>query len=204
MSFSPCIYPLLPVSVSYIGLWSGGNKPKAFIFSLVYVSGIAVTYSLLGIIASLTGTLLGKVILPYIAHLLVGTVIILFALSMLFEVFEILIKHTDKRNPLKKHSFLSVFFFGLSSGLIISPCLTPVLGSILSYLTTKSNIFYGATLLLTFAYGMGLTLIIIGTFSSLLLSIPKSGKWLGYIKKFFALMLLGMGIYFIIIGIRRI
>ncbi len=204
MSFSPCIYPLLPVSASYIGLWSGGNKPKAFILSLIYVSGIAVTYSVLGIIASLTGTLLGKVILPHVAHIMVGTIIILFALSMLLEVFEILIKHTDKRNPLKKHSLFSVFFFGLGSGLIISPCVTPVLGSILTYLTTKNNIFYGATLLLSFAYGMGLTLIISGTFSSILLSLPKSGKWLGYVKKLYALMLLGMGIYFIIIGIRRI
>lgn len=204
MSLSPCIYPLLPVSASYIGLWSGGNKPKAFILSLIYVSGIAVTYSALGIIASLTGTLLGKVVLPHVAHILVGSVIILFALSMLLEVFEILIKHTDKRNPLKKHSLISVFLFGLGSGLIISPCVTPVLGSILTYLTTKKNVFYGATLLLTFAYGMGLTLIITGTFSSILLSLPKSGKWLGYIKKLYALMLLGMGIYFIIIGIRRI
>ena len=204
MSFSPCIYPLLPVSASYIGLWSGGNKLRAFILSLVYVSGIAATYSVLGVIAALTGTLLGTVILPHVAHIVVGSVIILFALSMLLEVFEIIFKQTDRRNPLKKHSILSVFFFGLSSGLIISPCVTPVLGSIMAYLATKRNVFYAATLLLTFAYGMGLTLIITGTFSSALLSLPRSGKWLGYIKKLYAFLLLGMGIYFIIIGIRRI
>lgn len=203
MSFTPCIYPLLPVTASYIGLGSCGNRLKAFILSLIYVSGIAVTYSVLGIIASISGTIFGKVSAYPVTQILVGLIIVFFGLSML-EVFNISIPLIDKRNSLKKYSPLSVFLFGLSSGLIISPCVTPVLGSILAYLTTKKNIFYGATLLLSFAYGMGLVLIIAGTFSSILLSLPKSGKWMVYIRRIYAVVLLGMGIYFIITGIRRV
>lgn len=202
MSFTPCIYPLLPVSASYIGLGSSGNKLKAFILSLVYVSGIAVTYSLLGVIASISGTIFGMFSANPITRIIVGLIIVFFGLSML-EVFNISLPLMNRRAPLKKHGVLAVFLFGLTSALMISPCVTPALGSILAYLATKQNIFYGATLLLSFAYGMGFTLIIAGTFSSVLLSLPKSGKWLVYIRRIYAVVLLGMGIYFIITGIRR-
>ena len=202
MSFTPCIYPLLPVSVSYIGLGSAGNKLRAFILSLAYVSGIAVTYSVLGIIASVSGTIFGRVGTYPVSRIIVGSIVVFFGLSM-SEVFNISIPLIGKRNPLKKHGVLSIFLFGLGSALMISPCVTPVLGSILAYLATKKNIFYGATLLLCFAYGMGFILIVAGTFSSILLSLPKSGKWLVYIRRIFAAVLLGMGVYFIITGIRR-
>ena len=203
MSFTPCIYPLLPVSASYIGLGSAGNKLKALILSLAYVSGIAITYSVLGIIASISGTIFGKVSTYPITRIIAGSIIVFFGLSML-EVFNISIPLMHKRNPLKKHGVLSVFLFGLSSAMMISPCVTPALGSILAYLATKQNIFYGATLLFSFAYGMGFTLIIAGTFSSILLSLPKSGKWLVYIRRIYAVVLLGMGIYFIASGIGRV
>lgn len=203
MSFTPCVYPLLPVSASYIGLGSAGNKLKAFLLSLAYVSGIAVTYSVLGIIASVSGTIFGRVATYPVTRIIVGLTIVFFGLSML-EVFNISLPLMHKRSPLKKHGVLSVFLFGLGSALMISPCVTPALGSILAYLATKQNIFYGATLLLSFAYGMGFTLVLAGTFSSILLSLPKSGKWLVYIRRIYAVVLLGMGIYFIVSGIRRI
>jgi len=87
--------------------------------------------------------------------------------------------------------------------LIISPCLTPVLGSILLYLTTKKSVLYGFTLLLSFAYGMGLVLILAGTFSAVLVNLPKSGRWLAYIKRFCASILIIVGIYYIFTAIRR-
>jgi len=93
---------------------------------------------------------------------------------------------------------------GLSSGLVASPCLTPVLGSILLYLAIKKNLFYGASLLFVFAFGMGISLIIAGLLSSVLLSIPKSGKWMRYVSILLAAVLVIVGIHFIINGIRRI
>jgi thiol:disulfide interchange protein DsbD len=93
---------------------------------------------------------------------------------------------------------------GLTSGLIIGPCLTPALGAILAYLATKKHIIYGTTLLFCFAYGMGFLLILVGTFSGLLANLPKSGKWMVYIKRLAAFILLAMGAYFIYVGIRRL
>ena len=103
---------------------------------------------------------------------------------------------------MKKREYLSSFLLGLSSGFLISPCLTPVLGSILVYLATTKNILYGVTLLVSFSYGMGLILILAGTFSGLLAALPKSGSWLLYLKRISAVIIIAMGLYFLFIGIR--
>jgi len=203
ISFTPCVYPLIPITVGYIGVKAGGSKLKGLVLSLVYVTGIAFTYSVLGLLASLTGTIFGRISSSPITYFFVGGVIILFGLSML-DLFRIPLPNIIKLTKFKKQSYFSTFILGLSSGLIASPCLTPVLGSILVYLTAKKNLLYGVTLLFSFAYGMGLMLILVGTFSAVLINLPKSGKWMLYIKKIFSFVLIGMGIYFIYAGIRRL
>jgi len=203
LSVTPCVYPLIPISAGFIGVRAAGSKLKGLTLSLIYVTGVAFTYSLLGLAASLTGKILGVISTNPITYLFVGTVIILFGLSLL-GVFTISLPNIIKLPALKKGNYFSTFLLGLSSGLIVSPCITPVLGAILVYLTAKKNILYGMTLLFSFAYGMGLILILVGTFSTILLGLPKVGKWMAYIKKFVALVLIGMGIFFIFNGIRRL
>lgn len=202
LSFTPCVYPLIPISVSYIGVGSGGSKFKGFLLSLVYVTGVAITYSLLGLLASLTGTFFGRISSHPLVYFFAGIILIIFGLSML-DIFTITLPPFFKLPGLKKQNYFSTFILGLSSGLMVSPCITPVLGGILVYLTTKRNLLYGATLLFSFAYGMGFVLVLAGTFSSMLVGLPKSGRWLLYIKKLCALILLGMGLYFMIKGIKR-
>ena len=121
----------------------------------------------------------------------------------MLDIFWISLPQLIKLPQLKKESYFSTFFLGLSSGLIVSPCITPVLGSILVYLTTKKNMLYGATLLFSFAYGMSFLLVVVGTFSAVLVNFPKQGKWMGYIKKAGAFILIGMGIYLITVAIQR-
>jgi thiol:disulfide interchange protein DsbD len=203
VSLTPCIYPLMPITAGYIGVSSAGSKLKGFILSLIYVTGIALTYAILGLLASLTGTIFGRISANPFTYIVVGAIIILFGLSM-FGLFHIHLPHKIKLHNHRKENYLSAFLLGLSSGLVASPCLTPVLGSILLYLTTKRNLIYGATLLFSFAYGMGLVLILIGIFSGVLINLPKSGKWMEYVKKIGALVLIVMGIYFLYTGIRRL
>jgi thiol:disulfide interchange protein len=74
----------------------------------------------------------------------------------------------------------------------------------LVYLATKKNLLYGATLLFSFAYGMGLVLVLAGTFSAVLVNLPESGKWMLYVKRLFSFLLIGIGIYFIFTGLRRL
>jgi thiol:disulfide interchange protein DsbD len=201
-SFTPCVYPLIPISIGYIGIRAGQSKLAGLLLSLAYVTGIALTYSMLGLVASLTGTIFGRVSAHPAIHLVIGIIIILFGLSML-DLFAVTLPNNIKMPTFRKHNYFSAFVLGLGSGLMISPCATPVLGSILLYLAAKKNLFYGTTILLTFAYGMGLILVLAGTFSSFLLRLPKSGKWMLYIKRLYAIILLGVGIYFVFTAIRR-
>jgi cytochrome c-type biogenesis protein len=202
VSLTPCVYPLIPITAGYVGA-AASTKLKGFLLSLVYVTGIAITYSLLGLLASLTGTIFGSISTSPIAYFFVGVVIILFGLSML-DLFIIPVPNLIRLPAFKKQNYFSVFILGLTSGLVVSPCVTSVLGSILLYLTTKKNLLYGVTLLLSFAYGMGLILILVGTFSATLVNLPKSSKWMEYVKRIVAFVLIGIGIYFIYRGIRRI
>ena len=202
VSFTPCVYPLIPVSAGFVALNAGGSKLKGFLLSFVYVTGVAVTYSILGLIASFTGSIFGQISSYPATYIIVGVMILLFGFSML-DLFSINLPVFVRRGAAGKHTFISVLVMGLVSGLVVSPCLTPVLGSILAYLATRKQVFYGSALLFIFAYGMGLILILAGTFSSLLTALPKSGKWMVFVKRVFAVVLFISGAYFIYTGIRR-
>ncbi|MFA4989748.1 MAG: cytochrome c biogenesis protein CcdA [Candidatus Omnitrophota bacterium] len=201
VSLTPCVYALIPVTVFYISANSGRSKIKSFTLSLIFVTGLAVTYSILGLIASLGGILFGKISNHPLTLIAVGLIIILFAVSMWLDLFNF--AWPGLRVNTKKKGYFPTFLLGLSSGLVASPCLTPALASILAYLAAKKNILYGMSLLMAFAYGMGIILILAGTFSSILINLPKSGKWMVYVKKTGALLLLFIGFYFIYNGIRR-
>lgn len=201
LSFTPCVYPLIPVSVGFIGADSAGSRLKGFFLSIAYASGVAVIYSLMGLIASLTGTFFGQISSNPLIRVLAGLVIILFGFSM-SGAFIIPLPQMKRINTGGK-GYFSAFLLGLVSGLVISPCVSPVLGTILVYLATKKHLLYGASLLFTFAYGMSLVLILAGTFSSVLTNLPASGKWMVYIKKICALILIAAGIYFIYTAIGR-
>lgn len=202
ISFSPCVYPLIPVIIGYIGIKAGTTKFRGFSLSLTYVTGIAVTYSLLGLFASLTGKLFGTISSAPITSIVVGLIIILFGLSML-ELFNLPLPHLIKLPVLKERNYFSTFLLGLSSGLIVGPCTAPALGAIMVYLAAKKNVVYGMSVLFSFAYGMGLVLILAGTFGSVLVNLPKAGKWLVYIKRLGAVILIVAGLFFIFTGIRR-
>ncbi len=202
VSFTPCVYPLIPVTVSYIGINSTQSRLKGLALSLVYVSGMALVYSMLGLFAALTGQLFGRVSSHPVTYIITGIVIIFFGLSML-DIFSLSLANLIKLPRIKSRGYWGVFLLGAVSGLIIGPCLTPALGAILTYIAAGKNILYGMLLLFCFAYGMGAVLILAGAFSGFLLGLPKSGEWLKIIKLTGGVIILALGIYFIYNGIRR-
>jgi len=202
VSFSPCVYPLLPVSIGIIGTLKSASKLKGFLLSLIYVSGIALTYSILGLVASLTGIFFGQISTHPLTYIVVGLIFILFGITMLLDLFSF--SFSGPRIVSNRRGYFAVFLLGVSSGFVASPCITPVLGSILAYIATKKSMFYGMSLLLVFAYGMGLILIIAGTFSSILVNLPKSGRWMVYVKRASSMLLILVGLYFIYSGITNI
>lgn len=197
VSFSPCVYPLLPITIGYIGVSAQKDRWHAFLLSLIYVLGMAITYCVLGVFASLTGKLFGQISSSPLSFFIIGNICIVFGLSML-GVFEMHMPNfflNRAKNPKNK---LSVFVLGLMSGLIVGPCTAPVLGAILVYVATKQNFVYGVLLLFSFAYGMGALLILSGTFSGILVNMPKSGKWMYTIERLGGILLLLAGEYFLV------
>jgi thiol:disulfide interchange protein DsbD len=197
VSFSPCVYPLLPITVGYIGASAQKDKFHAFLLSLIYVLGMAITYCILGVFASMTGKIFGQISASPISFFIIGNICIIFGLSML-GVFELHMPNfflNKAKNPKNK---ISVFFLGLTSGLIVGPCTAPVLGAILVYVATKQNLLYGIMLLFSFAYGMGSLLILAGTFSGVLVNMPKSGKWMYTVERLGGVLLILAGEYFLV------
>jgi len=203
VSFTPCIYPLLPITVGFITLRGGHSKVSAFWLSVFFVTGTAIVYSALGVIASLSGKLFGQMQVNPISFFIVGNISLILGLGSL-DVFHLPVFRLSKLTPStsKDSSIMSdsktltrrnIFFalcLGMTGGLVISPCTTPVLGVLLFYVSTQRNIFLGATLIFIFALGMGTLLIIVGTFSSLLNRLPKAGRWNLGVKKVLGWMLI--------------
>lgn len=197
VSFSPCILPLIPVTLGFIGVRAGSSRIRGLSISLVYVLGIAVIYSALGLIAALSGRLFGQISTHPVSYLIIGNACIIAGLSF-FDLININFTGLRLQGRIKvRGDYLSAFLLGLASGLVASPCTTPVLGAILVYAASKQNVVYATSLLFVFACGMGLLLVIAGTFGALFFNLPKSEAWLRRIRRFGGFILLGMGEYFI-------
>jgi len=194
-SFTPCVYPLVPITAGYIIAAASRSRLKGFLLSVIYALGVAVTYSALGLIASLTGKIFGQIAATPWPYLIVAVTCIFFGLS-LWDVFK-MTPPVFNAKKVEGGSLFSVFLLGLISGLVVGPCTAPALATILVYVSTRQNLFYGAMLLFCFAYGMCALLILVGTFSGVISSLPRSGVWLGRIKKICGLILIMTGIYFL-------
>jgi len=197
-SFEPCIYTMLPVTVTFISTQAGGSKLKGFILSVIYVTGIAVTYTLLGITAALTGSVFGQLQTSIWPNIIMGLVCIALALSM-FDLYEIRIPSFISNLAGKKFGsgFFTIFVLGLISGLVVGPCAGAVLLVALAYVAKSHNVLFGGTLLFTFSMGMGILLLIVGTFSGLLMALPKAGQWMGKIRKFMGVAMIILGLFFL-------
>jgi cytochrome c-type biogenesis protein len=200
ISFTPCIYPVVPITVAFIGA-RGGSKGRAFFLSLIYVLGMAVTYTILGAVAALSGKLFGQIQSNPWTYFVIGNICILMGLSM-FDLFALSVRTPDfiTRMQSKKRmaGVAGGFLVGAASGLVMGPCTAPVLAAILSYAATRQNVAFASALMFVFACGMGTLLILAGTFAGLLAGIPKSGAWMVRISRLFGWMLLGTGEYFLI------
>ena len=198
VSFSPCVYPVMPLTAGFIGgLNTKGTRLMGFLISLVYVLGLAITYCVLAIFASLSGKVFGQFQNHPAIFLIVGNILIFFALAML-DVVPLPTLGLNFQNKIRPKNIWMVLLFGMACGLVVGPCTAPILGALLVYVASKQNILYGASLLFVFSYGVGASLILIGTFSGLLSRLPKSGPWLIRVKQFCGIILLIAGEYFLI------
>jgi thiol:disulfide interchange protein DsbD len=200
-SFTPCVYPVIPIIVAYIGSTRERSKLRAFLLSLFYVIGMAVTYAALGAFAALTGKLFGRVQASPVAHIVVGNIILLIGLSLL-GVFRLplpsFLRGTGR--GIGRKGFLPATLMGMISGFVTAPCSAAVLIVLLTFVASRQNVALGVATLFAFALGMGLLLIVVGTAAGVLAALPKSGVWLERIEKAFGWIFIILAEYFIIAG----
>lgn len=198
-SFTPCVYPLIPITLGIIGAKGSPTRIRGFYLSFMYVIGLAVIYSCLGAFAALTGKFFGHIQSNPWIHLVVANLCIIFGLAML-DVITIQFTWDPLHSVfhIKRRGGMTAMAMGGASALIAAPCTAPVLGILLTFVGTKQNIPLGMIMLFSYAFGMGFLLIVIGTFTGLITSLPRSGEWMVRIKKGFGILMIAAGEYFLI------
>ena len=201
LAFTPCVLPMLPLlSAIVIGQNQRPNMWRAFALSFVYVQGMALTYTLLGLIVAAIG-LPFQVALQH-PYVMIGLSIIfvLLALSM-FGVFTLQLpsslqtKLSLLSQQQKAGAFGGVFLMGMIAGLVASPCTSAPLSGALLYVAQSGDLFTGAITLYLLALGMGVPLILITLFGNKIL--PKSGMWMETVKKLFGFVMLALPVFLI-------
>lgn len=198
LSFTACMYPLLPIVSSIIVGDKSGSKSRAFLLSLIYVQGLAVTYTLVGVLAGLTGALLTVWLQQAWVVLAASALMVVLALSM-FGVFNIQLPSAvqsyfqSQSNKLSGGKIVSVFIMGMLSALIVGPCVAPPLAFALGYIGQTGDGLLGGLALYTLAIGTGVPLIIVGTFGGHIM--PRAGAWMNGIKYAFGVILLAVAVY---------
>ena len=204
--FTPCTYPILPVTVGYLGSRGCGSRGRTVLLSAAYALGMALTYAVLGMAAALTGQVFGEVTAHPLAYFLAGNVCIVLSLA-LFDVVRVPTPAFLSRMGTAggdRGGAAGAFLVGVSSGIVVGPCTAPVLGGVLLYVGSSGNPLFGATLLFSFALGMGLPVVTLGAFAGMLARLPRSGEWLVRVKKGFAFLLLLAGEYLLLEAGKRL
>jgi thiol:disulfide interchange protein DsbD len=200
-SLTPCIYPMIPITAGILAA-SGGPQPSRWRITgltLTYVSGLALLYALLGMLAGLSGSLFGTVASNPWARFAIGNLLLVFALAML----DVIPVAAPKRlvawaGGLGGGSYPAVFLLGATSGLVAAPCGAPAFAVVLTWVATTRSAVYGFLYLFVFSLGMTTLLVAVGLSSGLLAGLPRSGTWMVWIKKAGGIVMLAMAEYFFI------
>jgi thiol:disulfide interchange protein DsbD len=197
LNLTPCVYPIIPITIGYFGGQAEGRKGKLIGHAFLYVLGMAVTYSALGVIAALTGSLFGSALQNPMVLIGIALVLVWLALSM-FDLYEFRLPFfLTKMVGGSKKGFLGSLFMGLTVGLVAAPCIGPFILGLLTYVGEKGDVFLGFLMFFVLALGLGLPFLFLAVFSGSINKLPKSGSWMVWVRKIFGFILIAMAIYFL-------
>jgi thiol:disulfide interchange protein DsbD len=195
LNLTPCVYPMIAITVSYFGGREGRTRGQALAGAVVYCAGIVVTYTALGVAAALTGGLFGALLQSPVVLAGIALLLVVLALSM-FGLFEIrppqfLVQRAAGMSA--RAGSLGVFFLGATIGIIAAPCLAPFVVALLAYVGATRQWWW----FLVFSCGLALPYVVLGTFSGLLTRLPKSGTWMVWVKRVFGVALIAVAVWFV-------
>lgn len=197
LNLTPCVYPLIPITVSYFGGRSGKSHGQLIAHGFCYITGLAVTNSTLGVIAALTGGLMGAMLQN--TWVLVGVAVVLLAFaSSLFGFWELRLPGGFTRAASKSYAgYFGSLFMGLTLGIIAAPCIGPFVLGLLTWVAGVGRPWFGFVVFFSLSVGLGLPLFILALFSGRLEKLPRSGEWMIWIRRLMGWVLVGMAAYFI-------
>jgi thioredoxin:protein disulfide reductase len=197
LNLTPCVYPLIPITVSYFG--GRGSEKAGFLafHSLFYLLGLAITNSALGVVAALTGGLLGSVLQHPAVLIAVSVILVGLALSF-FGLWELRLPGFLTQAASRSYGGCGgSLFMGFTLGVVAAPCIGPFLIGLLTYVASTGNPYLGFILFFTLSLGLGIPLATLAFFSGKLDRLPRSGEWMIWVRKLLGWVLVAMAAYFI-------
>lgn len=198
LNLTPCVYPMLSVTVSVFGGQTDTNPVRVFLKAVVYVLGMATMYSILGVVAALSGGMFGGLLQnPWVLGG-IGVLLLGLALSM-FGLYEIQAPYwlTSKIGGAQTTGIVGVYLSGLVVGVFAAPCIGPPIIALLALVAAKGDALFGFWTFFVLSMGLGFPFLILGTFSGLLRKIPKSGTWMVWVQRVFGVILTGVGLFYL-------
>ena len=197
LNLTPCVYPLIPITVSYFGGRTGQGQGKLLIHGISYIGGLAITNSLLGVTAALTGGLMGALLQSPVVLCVIAVILILFATSLL-GFWELRLPFWLTQAASKSYTgYFGSLFMGITLGVVAAPCIGPFVLGLLTWVASMGNPFMGFLIFFTLSVGLGLPLFVLAMFSGKIDKLPRSGEWMNWIRKLMGWVLVGMAAYFI-------
>jgi thioredoxin:protein disulfide reductase len=197
LTLTPCVYPMIPITITYFGGQAEGKRGSLFAHSCLYVIGMAVMYSILGVVAAMTGRLFGEA-LQY-PPVLIGIALVMAALALsMFDVYELRMPaFLNRLAGGSQKGFGGTLLMGLTVGIVAAPCIGPFVLGLLTYVGNRGNVILGFSLFFVLALGMGIPFLVLGLFSGSIRRLPRSGAWMVWVRKIFGFILLAMAVYFL-------
>lgn len=197
LNLSPCIYPMIPITVSYFGGRSGSMKGDALIHGLLYLAGLSVTNSLMGVVSALSGSILGSALQHPSALIAIALIMMILGLSF-FDLWEFSVPPALNRIASRNfRGYFGTFFMGLTIGIIAAPCIGPFILGLFTYVGQKGDPFFGFLCFFILSMGMGLPICILALFSGAIKRLPISGDWMLWIRRLMGWVLIAMAAYMI-------
>ncbi|MCX7875405.1 MAG: protein-disulfide reductase DsbD [Melioribacteraceae bacterium] len=197
LNLTPCVYPLIPITIGYFGGQAEGRTSRLFVLGLLYVLGMALTYSIIGVVTSLSGAVFGTLLQnPFV---IIGIALLFVVLSLSqFGVYEFKLPDSlVMKAGGAKGGIFGAFFMGLTMGIVAAPCIGPFVLGLVTYVAAKGDPFYGFLMFFVLAIGLGLPYLFLALFSGKIKNLPRAGFWMEGVKHIFGFLLLAMAIYFL-------
>lgn len=197
LNLTPCVYPLIPITIGYFGGQSEGKTSRLFLLGLLYMLGMALTYSVIGVATSLSGALFGALLQNVYVIIGIAALFVVLALSQ-FGVYEFNLPGSWMAAAGgARGGMFGAFFMGLTMGVVAAPCIGPFVIGLVTVVAAAGDPLLGFLMFFVLAVGLGLPYLFLALFSGKIRNLPRSGEWMEGVKHVFGFVMLGMALYFL-------